>query len=92
MRLKSRSPFPKIDQEQAKKLGRHDPRRDFSKLDDDVLLDQREVAAALGLSFWTVQTWRARRTGPAYIRLGAKAARYRVGDLRAWIAQQQVHV
>lgn len=71
------------------KPGRPDPRLNFDLLSDDTLLDQREVAAILGLSPWTVQVWRARRRGPAYIRLGDRLPRYRVGDVRTWLAVQQ---
>lgn len=71
------------------KPGRADPRMDFDLLSEDTLLDQREVAAVLGLSAWTVQMWRQRKKGPAYIRLGDRLPRYRVGDLRTWLAVQQ---
>jgi predicted DNA-binding transcriptional regulator AlpA len=40
----------------------------------------------LGLSHKTLATWRCRTTrGPRYIKLG-RAVRYRVGELRRWIA------
>lgn len=53
--------------------------------DDDVLLNEREVADMLGLSHRTLQTWRCLGVGPAVVRLGRRRL-YRAGDLRRFIA------
>lgn len=52
----------------------------------DRLLDTRAAARRLGLSPGTLQNWRHRGQGPAFVRLG-KAIRYDEGDLSNFIAQ-----
>jgi hypothetical protein len=49
------------------------------------LLDERKVAALLGLSVLTLQKWRFLRKGPVYQKIGGKAVRYPVEGLRAWL-------
>lgn len=50
------------------------------------LLTTYEAARRLGLAAGTLQNWRIRGQGPAYVRLG-KAIRYDEGDLARFIAQ-----
>lgn len=50
----------------------------------DRLLDTRAAARRLGLSPGTLQNWRHRGQGPAYVRLGT-AVRYIEGDLAEFI-------
>ena len=52
--------------------------------DGDVLLDQAAAARILNLSGRTMERWRAQRIGPAYLRLSARAIRYRLADLKAF--------
>jgi hypothetical protein len=52
--------------------------------DHDALLTEVHAADILKLSIRTLQAWRARRTGPSYVRAG-RAIRYRKRDLLAWM-------
>jgi predicted DNA-binding transcriptional regulator AlpA len=54
------------------------------------LLSQRDVAVRLGVSARTVEGWRARGVGPPYLRLSARAVRYRSSDLEQWLNQRRV--
>jgi hypothetical protein len=49
---------------------------------DDELLDSAGAALFLKISERTLERWRRNRTGPSYVRLSARAVRYRVADLR----------
>jgi predicted DNA-binding transcriptional regulator AlpA len=50
----------------------------------DELLDAASTALFLGLSERTLERWRRDRTGPSFLRLSARAIRYRLSDLRTW--------
>ena len=51
----------------------------------ETLVNERAVAAFLGVSIRTVQGWRQNHRGPRYVKLGAgKTVRYRHEDLIAW--------
>ncbi len=52
--------------------------------DPDRLIDEHETATLLGLSVRTLQAWRLRSEGPAFVRLG-RAVRYQRGEIRLWI-------
>ena len=54
------------------------------------LLTTQEAAHRLGLAIGTLQNWRIRGEGPAWVRLG-RAVRYRETDLERFIDQHQVH-
>jgi predicted DNA-binding transcriptional regulator AlpA len=55
------------------------------------LLNQRQAAARLGLgSPRTLESWRLRGFGPAFVRLSSRLVRYRVSDLDEWIAARVV--
>lgn len=56
--------------------------------DDDVLIDGRQLAEWLGLSPRTLEIWRWRGGGPAYVKIG-KAVRYRKGTVRQWMASRE---
>jgi len=49
------------------------------------LLTTAQAAALLGLSPRTLEGLRLRGGGPRYVRLSARAVRYRREDLAAWI-------
>jgi len=49
------------------------------------LLTTAEVADFLRLSTWTIKWWRKQRTGPPYIRVGARAIRYPWGALVGYL-------
>jgi predicted DNA-binding transcriptional regulator AlpA len=56
---------------------------------DDRLLSEGEAAEYLGLSPHTLNRWRVVRAGPPFIKIGAKAVRYRLPDLAAWVESQR---
>lgn len=39
----------------------------------------------LGVEPSTLVTWRKRKQGPAYIRVGHRTVRYRIEDVEAWL-------
>lgn len=49
------------------------------------LLTTEQAASLLGLKPSTLETWRSRGGGPPFVRVGKRAARYRVEDLHAYI-------
>lgn len=51
------------------------------------LLDEREAANALSLAVSTLRNWRSRGIGPKYIKLGARAVRYRRADLEKYVVE-----
>ena len=66
------------------------PRKvDFTNLSDEHLLSSAEVAELLGVRETTLPLWRYTGQGPTHVKLGRRLVRYRVGDLRAYIAGQQ---
>lgn len=54
------------------------------------LLTPPEAAIFLNSPIRTLENWRARGGGPAFIRVGTKTVRYHVDDLRAWIHDRRV--
>ena len=50
------------------------------------LLDERELAARLGLSLSTLRNWGVARRGPAYVKVGMRTVRYREGDIEQFLA------
>ena len=55
----------------------------------DSLLLPSEVAAILGVSVRTLEGWRLRGGGPAFVQISARACRYRKFTLEAWITARQ---
>ena len=53
------------------------------------LLTIQQAADALGVSYSTMNRWRAHGIGPTYVMIGAKP-RYRLEDLEAYANQQKV--
>ena len=54
------------------------------------LMTTEEAADFLGLSKSTLEHWRTVRTGPPFVRVGARSIRYRLEDLEAWLVEQTV--
>ena len=52
--------------------------------DDQALLSPQEAAEFLGVPLLTLRTWRSRRIGPQFYRVG-KHVRYRRAEIVAWI-------
>jgi hypothetical protein len=53
-------------------------------ISDDEILDARAASAWLHVSVRTLDRWRAQRIGPDFIKMSARAIRYRLCDLRTW--------
>ena len=54
------------------------------------LLTEKEAAPLLGVNVKTLQNWRWRGTGPAYIKASAKHVRYRMSDLNEYLEKHIV--
>ncbi len=50
-----------------------------------LLLTETEVARILGFSVRTLQKWRVRGEGPPFMKVSARAIRYRRSDIKAWV-------
>lgn len=53
-------------------------------IEDEPLLNEKQVAAITGLSPRTLQTWRLRGGGPEFLKLGT-GVRYRRDEVVAWM-------
>lgn len=51
----------------------------------DSLLTRPEAAKYLGLRPATLEVWAVKGRGPRFIKLGARAVRYRKSDVQAWV-------
>lgn len=54
------------------------------------VLTPQEVATMLGLTPRALRDWRSHNMGPRYYRLNHKTARYRLEDVREWLASKYV--
>lgn len=61
----------------------------MTALEPEALLTEVDAADLLRLSIRTLQSWRARDFGPAFIRAG-RAIRYRRNDIIKWVDAQTV--
>jgi len=52
------------------------------------LLNEKEVAAMLGLSVPTIRQWRYLGKGPKVTKVGERLVRYFESDVAAWLKQQ----
>jgi hypothetical protein len=59
------------------------------RIETEALLLEVHAARFLSLSVRTLQAWRCKGEGPAYVRAG-RAVRYRRGDLLLWIEANTV--
>jgi hypothetical protein len=57
-------------------------------LPDEEFVSSEIAARVLGLAPVTLQTWRCRKCGPAFYKIG-RLAYYRGADLVAWLAKQR---
>jgi predicted DNA-binding transcriptional regulator AlpA len=53
-----------------------------------ILLTEDEAAQLLGFTPRFLQQRRYRGDGPPFVRISARAVRYRVGDLQGWAAER----
>jgi hypothetical protein len=58
--------------------------------DEDRSIATREAAPLVGLTPLGLADLRRRGGGPPFYRVGKRAVRYRLGDLRAWVAARTV--
>jgi Helix-turn-helix domain len=65
------------------------PAMNSKAIDSDALLTEAEAADFLRLSVRTLQAWRIRIAGPAFVQVG-RAVRYRRRDLIRWIEANTV--
>jgi predicted DNA-binding transcriptional regulator AlpA len=54
------------------------------------ILSPREVEAEYGYPERTLETWRTRGRGPAWLRIGTRSVRYDRADIEAWQASIRV--
>lgn len=54
------------------------------------LLDQKAVAEMLGISIYTVKSWRDAGIGPKSIRIGRCTYRYRLADIEAYLRESEL--
>lgn len=55
-------------------------------MDPDALLREDQAAAFLGFTPRALQSWRHRGGGPDFVKVSARAVRYRRSDLLTWAA------
>jgi predicted DNA-binding transcriptional regulator AlpA len=53
-----------------------------------ILLTEEQAADRLGFKPRTLQEWRFKGGGPRYVKVSARAVRYRPADLEAWAAER----
>ena len=56
-------------------------------LDPDTLLTEGQLAERLGFTRRALQQWRITGAGPRFIRISARAIRYRWGDVLTWLEE-----
>lgn len=56
-----------------------------------MLLDEKQVAARLGVSVRALQRWRAVGLGPTFARIGPRFIRYESADVDAFVASGRAH-
>ena len=57
-------------------------------VDPDALMRPEAAAAFLGFKLRALEVWRANGRGPAFIRISARAIRYRRSDLLEWAEER----
>jgi len=55
---------------------------------EPILLTEGQAATILGFSPRTLQAWRVRGGGPAFVHVSARCVRYRREELEAWISER----
>jgi predicted DNA-binding transcriptional regulator AlpA len=57
---------------------------------DSPLLNEKEVAALLGVTVHALRRWRFEGRGPRFSRVEGRLVRYRPEDVESWLAAQPV--
>jgi len=65
-------------------MPREDTKSGRQSNDSDRLLDQGELSTMLGVPVGTLEQWRARKRGPAFLRIG-RHVRYDLAEVREWL-------
>ncbi len=52
-------------------------------------VNTQKAASLLGVSVRTLEEWRKKKTGPAYLKLGPKLVRYEVAELERFLARSR---
>jgi hypothetical protein len=60
------------------------------ELDDDRSIDTGATARLLGLKPLGLADMRRKGGGPPFYRVGRRAVRYRLGDVRAWVSARTI--
>lgn len=61
----------------------------MANIESDKLLDEREAAELIGVSPSTLNSWRVRRVGPRFLKIG-RLVKYRASAISAWIDAQEI--
>jgi predicted DNA-binding transcriptional regulator AlpA len=56
----------------------------------ETVLTTCQLAEATGIPVCTWSRWRSQGKSPTYYKIGDRAVRYRVADVRAWLATSRV--
>lgn len=56
----------------------------YSAPDPDIFLNEARAAELLSVNPRTLQQWRLRGNGPAFVRISSRCVRYRYRDLLRW--------
>lgn len=65
-------------------------RLDIDALSPETLLSPFDAARFLGLSIRSLERFRAERLGPRFCKLSPHCIRYRLSDLKAFVASREV--
>jgi hypothetical protein len=57
-------------------------------LPDDAYVTAKHAAAVLDTTYGQLANWRSERRGPPFVRGKARFLRYRISDLKAFMAQR----
>ena len=58
--------------------------------DADALLDSDGTADVIGVRPKTLESWRTRNIGPKFIRLSRRCVRYRLADIKEYLAKHTI--
>lgn len=53
------------------------------------LINTKQAAELIGVSVASMKLYRAKGTGPVFVRIGHKTVRYTAESLRAWVASRE---
>ena len=56
--------------------------------DPSALLNQSQAASLIGVSERTLECWRWKGNGPAFVKISSRAVRYRRQDIEKWVSER----